>query len=415
MQLSTGVIELVRDALDETYEDMAFGSEYMRLISLMNQGSNVGAAVEVPLKQDRGAGSSADAPTAYANATLATRKKFLVPYYKCYGFSNIPLDQDNLTRNENAVAALLLDESKTAMENAQAQMDVALGGIGYGELNFSGNGTCTNTSGSTWTIALSTLSEALRFREKQVLVQKTNLTDGTLNAGTATVQAIDVSAKLLTITANGGFTPVAARFLGEQGTMIASASPSIWPGILGIIPPAGSRPVGGESFCGIDRSKSPLKLAGAYLDGTQMSILEGTNQLDHMIANVPGSKVDTLVCSYQTRGKLVSAIQAKRLYVEERSIPNAYNINVPVTTINGAKGDIDIVASSNWPDTYISLLTRKSWKAEGRNGKMFQPATSNGVPIVEVPGDDVAVAKYRGQAFIYTTAPGHNGTLTITP
>src|SRR5258708_2382609 len=124
---------LLRNDLDRTYEDMAFGPQYSAILGLFNKKDQSGDAVKVPLKTAVGAGQGATAATAYANATLANRAAFVVTPFKAYGESIVDLSQAIFaTGDDNAVTDLLLDESKTAMDSAKRQVDQALASDGSG-------------------------------------------------------------------------------------------------------------------------------------------------------------------------------------------------------------------------------------------------------------------------------------------
>ena len=409
------VQDLLVPALDAAYPSMAYGDNYASITGLFEKRDMSGLFAAAPLDVDLGGGTGADAATAYANATLETRAQWQVTAYKTYGFTQVPLFDAAFTKGPESAADLLMDESRNAMNKAKLSFDVALSSDGYGSLGIVK--TATNTSGASWTITFAYNSEVLKFRPKMVLTQKTTANAASLNAGTGLVNSVAVGSKQIIITASGGFTPTVGHVLGEQSVQAASAAFSTWAGILAILPPAALRPLApGTTINGVDVSVDETKLAGSALDGTNMDILEGINQLDAMIANVPGAAPDTVLCSMTNKAKIMSDLQTQRRYSESREVKGpGIDVYFRVVTIHGVAGDLDIVGSSNWPDNYIAILSRKDWVIGSPGNKPFVPASASGNPVIEIPGLDACVIKYRAQAFVYCRAPGGSGILTVKP
>jgi hypothetical protein len=417
--INANVDNLLRNDLDMAYEDMAFGGQYSAIIGLFEKRDVSGDAIKVPLKASFGGGQSGNAATAYANATLAGRFSFLVTPFKTYGMSVIPNDQDAWTKGDNSVVDLLLDECKTAMDSGKMQFDQALGGDGSGTMGTIVSS--TNPSGQIFAIVLNLTSEVNHFNPDQVLVQKTTPFAGTFVAGVATVTAVNQATKTITVLGDGTFVPGNTNVLGLQGTMLASTGLATWPGIPGWIPPASARPIISSSsnkmLFGVDRSINEQKLAGSYLDGAAagLGILEGINQLAHSIADVPGAEPDMLPMSFAAKGKIVATLQTQRRYMINKVKGTGIDVFYDLVQIDGPKGLMSITPSSNWPSNLVGILTSKSWVCGSPGNKPFVPATSNGNPVVEIPGQDQCVAQYRVQAMVFCEAPGHNGMLTIKP
>jgi hypothetical protein len=405
---NTNVDNLLRNDLELAYEDMAFGGNYMAVVGLMKKEDKNGDAIKVPLKQDIGAGQGTVAATAYANATLATRQAFVVTPFKTYGMSIVPLDQDAWTKGDNSVVDLLLDESKTAMDSAKRQTDAALCSDGYGTL-----GTISSHAGTTpnFTVVLTLASSINRFSVGQILSSAAVAASGGLDSGTATVAAINAATKTLSLTAAGGWTPTDTHVLGTQGTLLSNGSFTIWPGIPAWIPPAASRPA--AALFGVTRTNDERRLAGNYLDNAGNGILEGINTLAYQIADVPGSNPDLIVCSYSTLAKINAKLQTERRYVEEETKGVDIDVYYKTVVIQGPKGPMNIVASSNWDNNLVAVLDKSTWVMGAPGNKPFVPATSTGSPVVEIPGADSVVVQYRAQAAVYCVAPGYNGMLTI--
>jgi hypothetical protein len=403
---------LLRNDLERAYEDMAFGGNYAALIGLMQKEDFSGDAKKVPLKYALGAGQSATAATAYANATLAGRQAFIVTPFTCRGDSVIPLDQAAFTTgDENAVVDLLLDESKTAMDSCKMQFDQALAGDGSGA-----NWTIVSTTGSgPYVITLKSVTEANRITVGATYQTKLTPFGAALQTGSVTVTDVQPQTKTMTVTANGGWTPVNGSVGGLQGTIAASTANQVWPGIPGWIPPAASRPVSATPFFGVARNISEAKLAGLYLSQPGLGPLEAINQLAYAIADIPGSAVDLAVMSFKTLGKIVAQLQTQRRYVEGSTQGPGISVFYKTVRIAGPMGadSMDLLGSSNWDEDKVAVLTKSSWVVASPGNKPFVPDTVTGTPIIDVPGTGTALATYRCQAVVYCKSPGFNGMITL--
>jgi hypothetical protein len=407
------VLDLLIPALSEGLPDMTWGSRYGALFGLMEKADEAGTSVAVVVDLSFGGGQSADYATALANTSLVNRAQFLVTPFKGYGLSRVPLSQNEFTKGPESAAVLLMDESEKAINSAKNGMDVALASDGFGTL--AKIVTPTNTSGSTWTITFNLQSEILRLRPNMVITQKDTPT-GTLQAGTGKITNVNVGTKTATLTASGGFTPTATYVIGQQGTQATGTAFTTYPGIQAWIPAAASRPVASTSFYGVDRSVDEQKLAGNYFDGTAGTILEGVLTLEAMIANVPGAAPNMLVMTPQNKAKILSDCQTQRRYVENGEVKGPdIDVYFKVVRIQGVTGMLNIVESSNWDDDKVAVLDSSTWYIASPGNQPIKPINSNGSPIVEDPGDDSCVVRFRSAGFVYCKAPGHNGMLTVRP
>jgi hypothetical protein len=407
----TAVNDLLIPSLHEGLADMTWGSRYGAIFGLMQKSDESGSSHAVVIDLSFGGGQSADYATALANTSLVNRAQFLVTPFKGYGLSRVPLDQNQFTKGPESAAVLLMDESEKAINSAKNGMDVALASDGYGTLGVIV--TPTNTSGSTWTVTFALQSEVLRFRPNMVVTQK-DTAAGTLQVGTGLITNVNVGTKTITLTARSSFTPTATYFMGQSGTQATGTAFTTYPGIPVWIPPAASRPVSATTLYGVDRSVDEQKLAGSYLDGTAGTILEGVLTLEAQIANVPGAMPDTLLMSTNNKAKILSDCQTQKRYVETREIQGpGITVYFKTVSIQGVTGLLDIVESSNWPDNLVAVLDRSTWFISSPGNTPIRPINSNGSPIVEDPASDTCITRFRSQAFIYCTAPGHNGMLTV--
>lgn len=410
MAFDTSVLDLLIPSLHEGLADMTWGSRYGALFGLMQKSDESGSSHAVVIDLSFGGGQSAAYADALANTSLVNRAQFLVTPFKGYGLSRVPLDQNEFTKGPESAAVLLMDESEKAINSAKNAMDVALASDGYGTLATIKSHT---GSGANWTITFNLQSEILRFRPNMVITQKDTPT-GTLQVGTGTVTNVNVRTKTITITAASSFSPTTGYVVGQQGTQATGTSFTTYPGIPAWIPPEADRPVASTAFYGVDRSVDEQKLAGTSYDGTSETILEGILALEAQIANVPGAAPDTVVMTPQNKAKVLSDCQTQRRYVETREVKGpSIDVYFKVVSIQGVTGMLNIVESSNWDDDKVAVLDSSTWFISSPGNVPIRPINSNGSPIVEDPASDTCITRFRSQAFVYCTAPGHNGMLTV--
>jgi hypothetical protein len=407
--MDANVTALLVDALHDTMGDMVWGSNYGQVLGLFGKEDENGKAVAVSIDVNFGGGQGGNYSQAKTNSSLVKRVQFLVPFYKGYGISTVPLDDNNLTKGPASAAVLLVDESQKAINAAKNGLDVLLSSDGYGTRGLIV--VATNTAGSTWTCTFATGSETRRFWPGMVLTQK-DTPSGTLQAGTGTVTAVQTQLKKITLTAAGGFTPANGYALGQQGDQATGSTFTTYPGLKVWFPPAASRPA--AALYGVTRTENEQKLAGSYLDGTNMSVLEGILQLEAQIANVPGAKPNTLLMSTTTKAKVMSDCQTQKRYVETREVQGSdINVFFKVISIQGVSGMLDIVESSNWDDNLVAILDRDDLKIAAPGKMPIRPINSNGSPIVEDPEQDACIIRFRSQAAVFPRNPGFHGMLTV--
>jgi hypothetical protein len=415
----------LRTDLSKSYEDMAYGGSYAAIIGIFAKDTMSGDSKKIVLKNSLNPGQSASAAQAVLNGQagpnggLAGRQGFTIPPFKCYGVSpSIPLDQAAFTKGDNAVVALLLDESKTAMDSAKMQLDQALASDGSGcTLQFVSH----TGSGPSYTLVLAEKAMVNRALLNGTYQSKATPFAGSFDVGpTASFQITNITPSTLsiTVTASNSWAPTDGHFAGLMGTVQASTAIVTWPGIPAWIVPFASRPISqSDNFFGVNRSVDETKLAGSAKDfSTGGNMLEGILELAMDVADVPGSNPDTILMSYQNKGKIVAFLQTQRRYVEGEIKGDGIDVFYKTVKISGGpKGDMDLVASSNWSSTLVAVLDKSTWKLyypEGQPGP-FAPASANGNPILEIPGTDTAMAMYRCSAVVGCEAPGFNGMLTV--
>lgn len=416
--INSNVDTLLRNDLDDAYEDMAYGGNFAALLGLFKKEEFNGDAKKVPLKIGFGAGNSATAATAYANAGLAARQAFIVNPFYTNAQAQVDLKQAAYTGGDNSVVALLMDEVKTCLDSVRMQADTAMGATGYGEL-----GTIASSTGSGPYVLTLLLTSDVNHVQNYVgstFVSKATVAAASLDTGTFTITAVAPSQKTITVTANSSWTPTNNHVFGLAGTMAASASPIAWPGIPGWIPPAASRPIAtNDSFNNVNRSISETLLAGSALDisgasgGGVQSIVDGINTLDATIADVPGANPDVVVMSFQNKGKVKASLQTQNRYNSGEVQGQDISVFYKSIKFDGVTGEMDIVSSSNWPSNLVAILDKSTWTIGSPQNKPFQPDTADGNPVFNIPGAGAAGISYRANFLMWCNAPGKNGMLTV--
>jgi hypothetical protein len=416
---NANVDSTLRNDFDRAYENMAFGGQYAALYGFFNKAEKTGDAVSIPLAYDLGVGAATTASASYNAATLAQRTRFLVTPFKSYRTTVVDLSQAEYANgDDNSVVDLLEDEAQKCMDAAKMDIDAALGGTGGGEI-----GTIASSTGSgPYVLTMSQRSDMLRMQVNQTYVSKATPLSGSLDTGTFTVTNLNVNALQATVTANSSWAPTNGHVFGVNGVMAASTAAVVWPGILGWIPPASARPVSSTLFFGVDRSVDELKLAGSALDvsGANTSIgtmgtLEGIEMLAYQVADVPGATPDLVVMSFAQLGKIKAQLQTQGRYNREDRKGKGIEVYYQTVVIAGPRGDMDIIASSNWPSNQVAILDKSSWTIGSPGNQPIKPAGVDGLPFQNSPGQDAAICQYRVSCFVYCTAPGWNACLTVKP
>jgi hypothetical protein len=112
-------------------------------------------------------------------------------------------------------------------------------------------------------------------------------------------------------------------------------------------------PFGGPTstpFGGVNRQTFPTRLAGTYLDGTQMSVEEIFIQAPIQQARFSNKPLTHFILSWNTLGKLMKSQMAKVSIVQDTEFENVsfrgFNVFTP-------QGEVTILPSRNCPDTRI--------------------------------------------------------------
>ncbi len=199
--------------------------------------------------------------------------------------------------------------------------------------------------------------------------------------------------------------------IGRQGTMAASTSFQTFVGLAGWLPPFGSRPVGGDSFFGVDRSVAGVLLAGHYADCRQLNVKQAMLKIAYSIANVSGARPDAVLMSNSNAEKLETLVDTQGRNIQTKG--DGITVYYESIKVRGPKGPLSVMTSPFCPSDRIYVLDSSTWRL-GAPGPIIQSALMNG-EFFDMP--TAASVEFRQEAlgFFYTVAPAYNGVALVTP
>lgn len=398
--------------LEDTYETIWLQNRpfFDRIVKKNNVG---GSAVRVPLPTSPGGGTGGDFTSALANseATGSKRIAFVVLPALTYGIERVPNADIPFSDTPESAIDILTEATRNAMELAATNLEAIIFSDGFGTLGTIL--TAVNTAGSTWTLTLTDPAAVFKFNLGYILVQKATPAAAALQAGTAEVTGANPMGGTIFVTVTG-MTPTAGMVLGIQGQMIASTSPSTFPGIFGWIPPITARTLGvpGDTFLGVTRtaaSNVPL-VAGFAADGRSSgSIVQSINNLAAMMSNYKMSKPDVGICNPLTLAQVCNELgtQARNDYKSADNLEVLYS----GITIMTPAGPIDLLAESACPSDQIVLTKGNQWIFSAPD-KPFKPSSPTGLMVPDYSNDQTRLS-ITASGFFYTLNPAATGVLTV--
>lgn len=202
-----------------------------------------------------GGGASATFTKAQSNSKGPKGVRFLVDG-TARDYSVEEIDGGQLLASRKDVGAME-DLATNAMSNAEEKLRKSMGYSAWG----TGSGVLAKIVADLGggQFSYDDVRASVFFDVGQVLESANAPTGGVLDAGTATITAIDRDAKVVTYTAAGGWAPVANHYVARDGDYDKKIR-----GIPAWIPFAA--PTVGDNFFGVDRSVDTVKLAGIRAD-----------------------------------------------------------------------------------------------------------------------------------------------------
>ena len=357
-----------RDFADLTYDNHPF-------LSMVNKNENfVGDVYIQPLKFGNShGGRSATIATAISNKGYGRTAKFQITHVKDYGVGSI----DNLVietskTNEGAFLPALEFEMEAVTSALGQSLSKGLFGNSGGAIGQIGsfNGT---------SITLKLKDDIYNFELGMILQSSaTDGTSGAVNAGTATITAIDHDSGTLTASTAG-----IPGMADDDYIFMAGDFGSKMEGLAGWLPM--TAPTSGDSFFSLDRSVDTDKLAGLRIKSVDISGLPIEEKLLYGATKVckAGGTPDVIFVSYENYRDLEISMQGRVVY-QSLSFGQAFFSSI---VIAGPKGNIKVVADSDCPADRAYCLTMKSWDLVSagpaphvldRDGVFSREATSDG-------------------------------------
>lgn len=221
----------------------------------------------------------------------------------------------------------LRQASDSAFRTAAFKLSVAFVGSGWGNV-----GTISNASMATSVITLGTKSDVNKIQLwDQVQLAATVTADAARNAGAiGYIKSVDYAAGTVVVAASFG--GVAANisaiwaaaaqndviflagwrdFTKTDGLSASMVAPH---GLKALIPDVNSRPVAGEVFDAVDRSQSPIFLAGSAIDGTTGALQDKLLDAVMAVQQYGGATDVSILCSPKRYNDIVKSTQGQSRY-----------------------------------------------------------------------------------------------------
>jgi hypothetical protein len=315
----------------------------------------------------------------------------------------------------NAYFPAVEAEVESGFKTSARRLSVDMFGDGFGAFGVIATGGITNA-----TITLTRADDTKKFEEKMIVVFAAS-NNGAVLRGTGatqelTVSGVDEDAGTVTFTANvstitgGGGSVAVGDSVFPTGDRQDSATPSRlrMAGFEAWTPYDRTTLTG--TFFNIDRTTSPSKLGGAYLDGSQKSITEA---ITDMISVLCGRKSNPkyALLSFSKWNELQKEQGSKVMYTDIKAGETG-NIGFRGITFTGPKGPVvalpDVGCRSDrcfviQPDTWLLLSMGKPIRfLDEDDQKMLRQGTADSYEI-----------RQGGYLELLCKAPGWNGVINL--
>jgi hypothetical protein len=404
----TNVSNELRNFLERAYPTLCFQNS--TLFAAATHKERYGDAVKIPVKLAYSAGQGGTFSTAQANDSGTQRRAFLVTPNKAYGYEAVPNEQLIWTEGkEEAVIDILTDATKSATEACSEQAEISCFKSGFGDRGkISAN---ANPSGNLYDLTLTIASDCYNFAVNDVLVSKATLSASSLDTGTAKVTAVDATNAKIRVDGGGTWTPTNGHYLGLQGTMAASATPSDFVGLAGWLPDVDNRPTSTDSFYGVNRFENTVLLAGHAFDGRNKPILPSIRTLAGSIGQVSGAKPDLVLANPATVAKCELELGTQSRWIKMGTDVDVYFDGI---SIMGPKGPMVLTPAPKCPADHVYILDSSVVTIGSPMNKPIMPASPSGDPVDSSDADKTQV-RMRASFLFYLEAPGFCGSLVVSP
>jgi hypothetical protein len=343
-----------------------------------------GSGYRIPIMTGPGGGAGGDFVTSLANANSdgSTNQGFVPVPAQVYGHELINWESQPYTDTPQSPVNVAVLATKNAMNAATDNLASMLLGGGFGVLGKILS--ATNTSGTLWTIVFTVPSDAIKFNEQNVIVQKVTPTTSGLTTGTGFVTGVNqIQGSIEIDTQGSGFTPAATNVVGLQGQLLADTTPTGFQGTQAWVPPVASRTNGivGDTFLGVPRTlaSNAVFTSGWAWNGAGLPLFNAIQAAAGYMSNYKDAKPDTLYCNPLALPKLSIECDQKIRY-DMKSVSGVETGFAGFEIVTPA-GKVDVLAEPAQPSNQLLLTKASSWVFASPKGKIMGPATNGKILI----------------------------------
>lgn len=360
-----------------------------------------GELYKVPLIYGRPQGRSATFATAQTNQTAGKYTAFDVSLVSDYATAQITGESiDKTKKDKGAFVQALKAEMDGALGQLKRSLVHGLYRNGGGAIGQVGAYTATAT-----TLTLSNVEDVVFFEVGQVIVaDTTDGTSGSVNAGSATLSAVNRSTGVLTASAawDTGIASIAVNdYLFVQGDFGAKVK-----GLDAWIP---SSAPSSTSFFGVDRSVDTDRLGGVRYDGSSQAIEEALQDgIERCARN--GGNPDVIFMHPKQLSNLIKAMGSKAVY--DMRYSDSGKIGFRSVKVDTPVGTLDIVPDINCQHNVAWGLQMDTWVllSIGSTPKMLD---DDGNAMLRAASSDAVELRCVYRAQLGCRAPGYNVRITL--
>ena len=322
--------------------------------AMMPKHKTKGKHFDFPVKYGYASNASHTASTALNKVNTVQYVEFNVTTVADYDAKSVALQALAEATDEGAFVDVLRDTVDSlikALSNRAGQHAFGHRGAALGQV----------ASISTTTLVLTDIDDVSNFEVgMEIASSEANGLTGSLQAGSATITAIDRATGTLTTDANwtdAGQIPSldADDFLFASGDFgIGRAGLADWCPI--------TRTGLGTAFYGATRSVDETRLAGQIVAGTGIPISHAIRK-GAAVSGREAARQDCALMSFETYNDLVTELDAKVQYVKGDSKGMDASIGFEGIKIAGPKGPIECYADRSCSTNQLYLVKRDAWKA----------------------------------------------------
>lgn len=336
-----------------------------------------GDIIDHPFKYGAAQGYSADFTTAQAQSGTAPRAvRAQIRYSQAYDFVEFFDKDKEFASGDGAYGDLIVEtlKGKYADFLKNTDLDAHAGGTGW-------RGTVAAIPGQTnpftgATLPANTIAVAAGFALEAVfdqdqLIQAATYAgfplagsifppaDGrlptTLSAG-AQVVAVDANARTLTLTDASQF--AVGAFIVNAGGAIGFSSNNLYGAMIGM---DAWNPYGGvasnDSFCGINRSVYPTRLAGYSFDGSRLSMEDALKRAAAKMSQGGARESNVILVNPMDFDALDSKLMSSVRYAEVGTATYGFQSIV----LNTAAGRADVISDPHQLQGYARIIDPSTW------------------------------------------------------